>query len=52
MEKITVNGRHYLRSSRPVVVVCVDGSQPEYMEEAMVAGAMAPDKVKGVSTMT
>ncbi|MBF0276402.1 MAG: phosphonoacetate hydrolase [SAR324 cluster bacterium] len=38
--KISVNGRLYSRSERPVVVVCIDGSQPEYMTQAMAKGSM------------
>ncbi len=37
---ITVNGRAYAWPERPLVVVCIDGSQPEYMEEAIKAGRM------------
>jgi phosphonoacetate hydrolase len=35
---ITVNGRQYRRRSQPVVVVCVDGSEPGYIEKAVEAG--------------
>ena len=35
---INVNGRSYNQSSSPVVVVCVDGSEPGYIEEAVKAG--------------
>jgi phosphonoacetate hydrolase len=38
---ITVNGRSYRLPSEPVVVVCVDGSEPGYIERAIEAG-MAP----------
>lgn len=37
---VTVNGRTYNWSDAPVVVVCIDGSEPDYMKEAMAAGAM------------
>ncbi|WP_419902293.1 phosphonoacetate hydrolase [Kiloniella sp.] len=37
---VQANGRLYKRSDRPVVVVCVDGSEPDYMEVAMKAGRM------------
>ena len=37
---ITVNGRHYARLERPLVVVCVDGCEPAYLDEAIAAGAM------------
>ena len=36
---ITVNGRAYRRPSRPLVVVCVDGCEPDYITEAIGAGA-------------
>jgi len=35
---LSVNGRNYRRPSRPVVVVCVDGSEPAYIPEAVRAG--------------
>jgi len=38
---VTVNGRSYRAPERPVVVVCVDGSEPGYIEKAAEAG-MAP----------
>lgn len=37
---VSVNGRTYKWPNRPVVAVCVDGSQPEYIEEAIKAGVM------------
>lgn len=37
---ITVNGRNYRWPSQPVVVVCVDGCQPDYIAEAMSQGRM------------
>ncbi len=37
---ITVNGRNYLWPEKPVVVVCIDGSEPAYIEEAVRAGVM------------
>ena len=37
---ITVNDRRYAWPDRPLVVVCVDGSEPAYMEEAIAAGVM------------
>ena len=39
-KKLVVNGRTYDWSDAPVVVVCIDGSEPDYMKEAMKAGAM------------
>ncbi|HLI11841.1 MAG TPA: phosphonoacetate hydrolase [Alphaproteobacteria bacterium] len=38
MTKVTVNGRSYRSPARPVVVVCVDGSEPGYIERAVEAG--------------
>jgi phosphonoacetate hydrolase len=37
---ITVNGKTYAWPTRPLVVVCIDGSEPDYMTRAMAAGAM------------
>lgn len=38
--QVTVNGRSYGFPKAPVVVVCIDGSEPDYMIEAMAAGRM------------
>ena len=46
--RVEVNGRHYAWPSVPVVVVCIDGSEPDYdgsdnggyIERAVAAGAM------------
>ena len=38
MKTITVNGRSYAWPQAPTVVVCIDGSEPDYIEIA-VAGA-------------
>lgn len=37
---ITVNGRTYAFPQEPVVVVCIDGSDPEYHRHAVAAGRM------------
>ncbi len=37
---VTVNGRKYAWPQQPVVVVCVDGSEPDYIIEAVRAGVM------------
>jgi phosphonoacetate hydrolase len=37
---ITVNGRTYGWPVRPLVVVCVDGCEPDYLAQAFMAGAM------------
>jgi phosphonoacetate hydrolase len=37
---LTVNGRRYAWPKAPTVVVCIDGSEPDYMIEARAAGAM------------
>jgi phosphonoacetate hydrolase len=38
--KIEVNGRAYAWPARPLVVVCIDGSEPDYIEKAVADGAM------------
>lgn len=37
---VEVNGRTYAWPLNPVVIVCVDGSEPAYIEEAVKAGVM------------
>src|SRR5262245_33131068 len=37
---LSVNGRSYAWPTRPLVVVCVDGCEPDYLKEAYAAGAM------------
>jgi len=37
---ITVNGRTYAAPRSPVVVLCIDGCEPDYLTRAMEAGAM------------
>ncbi|MET9532986.1 phosphonoacetate hydrolase [Streptomyces sp. NPDC006649] len=39
-ERLDVNGRGYGRPCRPVVVVCIDGSEPAYHERAVADGRM------------
>ncbi len=39
-ETITVNGRAYNWPEAPVVVICCDGSEPDYMEIALAQGKM------------
>jgi len=36
---VSVNGRVYRAPDRPVVVVCIDGCEPEYFERGIAAGA-------------
>lgn len=50
---LVVNGRSYHRPDRPVVVVCLDGSEPGYIERAIEAG-VAPnlDRVMKTGTNT
>ncbi len=38
-EAVTVNGRVYRLPQRPTVVVCIDGSEPGYIERAVEAGS-------------
>lgn len=37
---ITVNGREYNWPDKPCVVVCIDGSEPDYIEQAIADGVM------------
>ena len=37
---VTVNGREYTWPHEPTVVVCVDGSERDYIDEAIAAGVM------------
>lgn len=37
---LTVNGRLYPWPDQPVVVICLDGSEPDYIEEAVAGGHM------------
>ena len=39
-ETIEVNGRTYAWPKQPVVIVCIDGSEPDYIEEAIAGGHM------------
>jgi phosphonoacetate hydrolase len=38
--EISVNGRRYAWPRRPLVVICIDGSEPLYHERAIAAGMM------------
>ena len=40
MKTVEVNGRNYHRPAQPLVVICCDGSEPEYMERAVRDGLM------------
>jgi phosphonoacetate hydrolase len=48
---ITLNGRKYHWPERPVVVVCVDGCEPDYITKAVAAG-VAPWFGEVVATQT
>ncbi len=37
---LQVNQRHYALPTRPVVVVCVDGCEPDYLAQAVASGHM------------
>ncbi len=39
-ETVTVNDRTYAWPSAPLVVVCIDGSEPDYIEQAVAGGHM------------
>ncbi|MBM3346792.1 MAG: phosphonoacetate hydrolase, partial [Betaproteobacteria bacterium] len=36
---LTVNGRTYQWPQQPLVVVCIDGCEPDYITQAVQAGA-------------
>jgi phosphonoacetate hydrolase len=38
--EVNVNGRSYKLPAQPVVVVCVDGCEPDYLGQAVAAGRM------------
>jgi phosphonoacetate hydrolase len=40
MRRIEVNGRSYRMPERPVIVVCVDGCEPDYIAQAVAGGHM------------
>jgi phosphonoacetate hydrolase len=40
MKSVAVNGRDYHWPQAPLVVICCDGSEPDYMEMAMAEGLM------------
>lgn len=40
--EILVNGRAYRRPEKPVVVICIDGSEPGYIEQTIAVG-LAPN---------
>ena len=37
---LTVNGRSYAWPDRPLVVMCIDGCEPDYVRQAIGSGAM------------
>jgi phosphonoacetate hydrolase len=37
---LTVNGRSYAAPKQPTAVICVDGCEPDYIAQAVAAGAM------------
>jgi phosphonoacetate hydrolase len=53
MKTVDVNGRTYRWPKKPLVVICCDGSEPDYMEIAMHEGLMPQLKgmiARGVNT--
>jgi phosphonoacetate hydrolase len=53
MKTVDVNGRTYRWPKKPLVVICCDGSEPDYMEIAMREGLMPQLKgmiARGVNT--
>lgn len=49
--ELIVNGRSYRRPDQPVVVICLDGSEPGYIERAIEAG-VAPNLARLMKTGT
>ena len=39
-QSVEVNGREYNWPKKPLVVVCIDGSEPDYIEQAVENGSM------------
>ena len=39
VESVEANGRRYARPTAPVVVLCIDGCEPDYITQAVEAGA-------------
>ena len=37
---VTINGKSYRQPARPVVVVCIDGGDPEYLQQFLAEGAV------------
>ena len=50
---INVNGRSYAWPKQPLVVVCIDGSEPDYIEQAIAGGHMPflAEKIKSGSDL-
>jgi hypothetical protein len=40
IESVTANGRAYARPSAPVVVLCIDGCEPDYITQAIQSGVV------------
>lgn len=51
MVQVAVNGRHYARPEEPTVIVCLDGSDPAYLDAARAAG-IAPFMTDVTGEMT
>ncbi|MGE0853625.1 MAG: phosphonoacetate hydrolase [Hyphomicrobiaceae bacterium] len=48
-QPVVVNGRSYKRPASPTVVICIDGSEPGYIEQAIEAG-VAPNFARFMKT--
>jgi phosphonoacetate hydrolase len=48
-QPVVVNGRGYKRPTAPTVVICIDGSEPGYIEQAIEAG-VAPNFARFIKT--
>ena len=43
---VSVNGRDYQWPDKPRIVVCIDGSEPAYIEQAIEAGVIANENIQ------
>ena len=42
---VSINGRTYAWPKNPVVAVCIDGSEPDYIEQAIAGGRSQHDEL-------
>ena len=49
---VVANGRNYAWPKAPLVVICCDGSEPAYMDQAMADGLMIQKQAIAMARMT